>query len=603
LLVTFSSIIARTGLPGEAHYAVANEWLARLTERFQADHPACRCLAIEWSVWADLGMGARLGQLDGLIRRGITPIPPDEGTSILRRLVAQPPAAVSVVITGRFGTPPTLSVEQPDLPFLRFLDQPKVYYPGVELVVDAQISAETDPYVDDHVFQGQRLLPGVIGLEAMAQAVMAVVGASQPPVFEDVKFNRPLVVPDGESVTIRVAALVRESGYVDVVLRSNRTAFQVDHFQARCPVGGVGPISGMPAQFARDLESEVACPPIEPEHDLYGRLLFHGGRFRRLRGYRRLRARECVAEIAPDGETTWFARYLPAGLVLGDPATRDAAVHSIQACIPHATILPVGVERLEPSGVCPAGPSFVHTRERARDGDTFIYDLEISGGDGYVRERWTGLHVRRVGDSPVKGPWMEPLLGPYIERRVQELVPESTVSVVVERATDGERRQCGDRAIQRAIGETATVLRRRNGKPYLADERMSDVSAAHAANLVLAVAGPGPLGCDIEPVVTRSPAVWRDLLGPQRCALAEVIVQDTNEDPNAAATRVWAAAECLKKAALTVDTPLALVSCTVDGWAVLMAGRLAVATLVTTVRGNQGQLALAVLVGSVNARL
>ncbi len=70
LLVTFGSIIARTGLPGEADYGVANEWLTRLTERFQRRHPACRCLALEWSVWSGVGMGDRLGRVDALARRG-----------------------------------------------------------------------------------------------------------------------------------------------------------------------------------------------------------------------------------------------------------------------------------------------------------------------------------------------------------------------------------------------------------------------------------------------------------------------------------------------------------------------------------------------------
>ena len=36
ILVSFGSIIARTGMRGEADYAVANEWLSRLTERQRA---------------------------------------------------------------------------------------------------------------------------------------------------------------------------------------------------------------------------------------------------------------------------------------------------------------------------------------------------------------------------------------------------------------------------------------------------------------------------------------------------------------------------------------------------------------------------------------
>ncbi len=49
-LISFGSIIARTGLPGEADYALANEWLSREVEQFQCQHPHCRCLNLEWSV-------------------------------------------------------------------------------------------------------------------------------------------------------------------------------------------------------------------------------------------------------------------------------------------------------------------------------------------------------------------------------------------------------------------------------------------------------------------------------------------------------------------------------------------------------------------------
>ena len=45
--------------------------------------------------------------------------------------------------------------------------------PGVELVADTELSLDTDPYLDDHVFRGERLLPAAMGLEAMGQAVDA----------------------------------------------------------------------------------------------------------------------------------------------------------------------------------------------------------------------------------------------------------------------------------------------------------------------------------------------------------------------------------------------------------------------------------------------
>jgi enediyne polyketide synthase len=590
LFVTFGSIIARTGLPGEADYAVANEWLAHLTERFQAEHPGCRCLNVEWSVWSGLGMGERLGRIDALVREGITPIPPDEGVGILRRLIARPLPAVSVVVTGRYGEAPTLKVEQPDLPFLRFLELPRVYYPGVELVVDTELSAGTDPYLDDHVFRGERLFPAVMGLEAMAQAAMAVVGATGPPDFEDVTFNRAVVLADGESVAIRVAALVRGPDLVEVVLRSEKTAFQVDHFHATCRFEDRGEVEGLAASLPG---GEATYVPINPEGDLYGEILFHTGRFRRLHGYRQLSATECLAEIAPGDGTSWFGRHLPAQLVLGDPAGRDAAMHAIQACIPHAPLLPVGVDRLVLGAAQTSGPWFMHARERTREGDTFTYDVEVAGSDGCLRERWEGLRLRMVSGEAFQGPWAGPLLGPYMERRVQELIPGSAVSVAVERDANAERRSRSERTIQRALGKAIPVQRRSDGKPWVADG--SHISATHNDDLTLAVAGPGSLGCDVEVVIARPDSVWRDLLGPDRFSLAEIIAREAGEEETVAATRVWTASECLKKAGAMVDAPLALASSTADGWVLLSSGSLVTATFVASVQGARERKVLAVL--------
>jgi enediyne polyketide synthase len=602
LLVTFGSIIARTGMRGEADYAVANDWLARLTERWQADHPHCRCLAVEWSVWSGVGMGQRLGRVDALLQQGITPIPPDEGVRLLHSLLRQRRSSVSVVVTGRFGDPPTLKAERPELPMLRFLERPRVYYPGVELVADAELSAATDPYLDDHVFRGNRLLPAVLGLEAMAQAALALLGAAaEPPAFEEVKFARPVSVPQGGSVTIRVAALVREPGRVQVVLRSEETAFAVDHFRAACLVGeraaGAASLSTVFPGSGRE-EPRVA---LDPQHDLYGGILFQSGRFQRLRSFQRLRATACLAEIVPQGRADWFGRYLPDRLVLGDPAIRDAAIHAIQVCIPHATVLPVGVDQLLPEAAQPPGPRFVWARERSHDGNSFLYDLEVTAADGRVLERWEGLQLSVVERLSARGPWPAPLLGPYLERRVQELIPGSAVEVVVEPGAAAERRSQSNRALQRLLGATRGVCRRPDGKLEVPGDR--EVSLAHADPLTLAVASPRPVGCDAEWVVPRPAGVWRQLLGAERFALAGVVAREAGEDEAVAGTRVWAAGECLKKAGAWVDSPVVLDSALADGWVLLAAGPLLIATFVAAVRGAEHRLVLAVLARSNDAYL
>ncbi len=597
MFVTFGSIIARTGLPGEADYGQANAWLTHLTERFQAAHPSCRCLAIEWSVWADVGMGVRLGRIEALQHAGITPIPLDTGLAILHRLLTQRLPQVAVVVTGRWGQLPTLRQEQPALPFLRFLERPCVHYPGLELVVEADLSVDTDPYLNDHVFRGERLVPAVVGLEAMAQAAIALTGGDAGIQFSAVSFDRPIVVAPTGTSTIRIAALRRTSDTVDVVIRSADTGFQVDHFRATCCVGRDEAVAqAMPTanQESNLITRELIPVDLDAAHDLYGGLFFHSGRFRRVQRYRQLATTACIVEIAPDAQATWFGAYLPPNLALGDPGARDAIIHAIQACVPHLTLLPTGIERLIVGSNITAGPWIVQARERLRDENIFIYDIDVHEADGQLREHWQGLRLQVVSGAAQAAPWVEPLLGPYIERRVPELIPGATLTAAIECNPSRDRRTRSDLAIQRALAQITTVWRRPDGKPEVASKRT--VSAAHAEPLTLAVASQGMLGCDMEPVAARQPAIWRDLLGTERFTLAQVLATESHEDLNTAATRIWSASECLRKAGAQVDAPLVLAQVATDGWVVLNVGKLQIATFVARVRSSDTPLVLALLV-------
>ncbi|HXT50004.1 MAG TPA: SDR family NAD(P)-dependent oxidoreductase, partial [Thermoanaerobaculia bacterium] len=633
LLLAFGSIIARIGLPGEAEYAVANEWLAREVERFARAQPQCRCLTLDWSVWSGVGMGERLGAVEGLIRQGITPIPPDAGVAALRALLARPLPRTPVVVSGRFGEPPTVELESRELPLLRFLERPRLFVPGVELVVDSEVSAETDPHLTDHVFRGEPLFAAVLGLEAMAQAVRALTGSEAPPIFERVEWLRPVVVPAGGATTVRVAALVREPGLVEVVVREVATSFTVDCFRTLCRAGSGAavvadeidavstPAAATPASAPIVIDSHTfanaagnAKPshassdptngllPLDPHRDLYGPLLFHRGRFQRLAGYRELSATACFAELSPDGAASWFQPALPAELLLGDPAARDAAIHGIQACIPHALLLPVGAERIVCGKLPTDEPLSFRARERARHGAELVYDLEILGRDGVVRERWEGLRLRAVDRPPAPAAWHSALLAPHVERRLADLLPGRAVRVSLAAAGgngngDGNRDDDASQAMAtQLLGKSAVLRHRPDGKPEALDGWQ--LSLSHAPGLLLGVAAERRVGCDLEPVVARSAELWRQLLGEDRYRLAETIAA-RGETRDAAATRVWAAGESLVKAGAAPGAPLVLDEvpdgAEDDGWVLLHSGRLRIGTLVAPLRDLDGPAALAVV--------
>jgi enediyne polyketide synthase len=193
--------------------------------------------------------------------------------------------------------------------------------------------------------------------------------------------------------------------------------------------------------------------------------------------------------------------------------------------------------------------------------------------------------LRKVEDSPRHRPWPEALLGPYLERRLEELLPNTPVSVAVEHGATGEE------VLRRVLGTDATVRHRADGKPELTAD--GSVSVARTGGLTLAIAGNAPLGCDVEAVTPRPVEAWRGLLGAERFRLAELLARQ--EDFNTAATRVWTAIECLKKAGALTGAPLVFDAAHKDGWILLRSGSLLVATYLAQVRDESGATVLSVL--------
>jgi enediyne polyketide synthase len=589
LLVTFGSIIGRAGLPGEAHYATANEWLTELTKEVAERHPRCRALCLEWSVWSGVGMGERLSVVESLTRDGITPIAPDAGIALMRRLVADPDAPAVVVVSGRTGTIDTVRHDLPPLPLLRFVEKTLVRCHGVELVTEVELNPGTDLYLKDHFLDGNLLFPAVFGMEAMAQVAAAATGRTGVPLIEDAQFLRPIVVPPEGSIRIRIGAVAGDDT-VRVAIRSEETGFAVEHFRARLRYSEEAVPDGPPLQADDDLPPV----PLDPAAEMYGALLFQGSRFQRLRGYHRATAWDVDADVAAF-EDDWFSGFLPGEILLGDPGARDALMHGNQVCVPNATLLPTGVERIRPGGarLVAEGDLRYCATERHHDGDTYVYDIAVRTAAGEVVERWEGLSLRAVRKRDGRGPWVAPLLGPYLERTLDSLLGVRA-AVAVEPAGGelaGGRRPSTVVAVGRAQGRPTEVRYRPDGRPEI--DRDGAISVSHGAGVTLCVAVPGTVGCDVEPVATRSAEDWAGLLGPYR-SVADLVVGEGHEDPPAAGTRVWAAAECLRKAGVPPGAPLTPVSTQPD-WVVLASGELRIATLVTTLRDVAAPVVFAVL--------
>ncbi|MGH3451104.1 MAG: SDR family oxidoreductase, partial [Haloechinothrix sp.] len=197
LLLGFGSIIGRQGLAGQAEYCIANDWLRADIEAWARTHPHCRTHLLEWSVWSGIGMGLRLGVLDNLRRMGVEPIGPRHGVDALLEVLTDREAPVTVLVASRFPATATLRVDGEDAPLLRFGERVRTRLPGVEVIIEADLTLGSDPYLDDHRIDGTPVLPAVVAMEAMAQAAAHVrrpPSAESPWSFSHLDLRAPVTV-------------------------------------------------------------------------------------------------------------------------------------------------------------------------------------------------------------------------------------------------------------------------------------------------------------------------------------------------------------------------------------------------------------------------
>jgi enediyne polyketide synthase len=523
-------------------------------------------------------MGQRLGVLESLQQQGIVPLPLDQALNCLPELLAWNTAPASCIVTARTGNLPTLRFGHSELPFLRFLENVRLHYPSIELITDSEISADTDPYLKEHCFQGDQIFPAVLGMEAMAQVAGALDETDYLPEFRNLRFNRPIVVPPGKSIVLRVAAVRRQPGVIALVVRSSTTQFHVDHFTGECIFS---------SDSGRQMESPVSNVtrqkklPLNPDGDLYGRILFHQGRFRRITAYHELEAKRCVADLSGSEKQQWFARYLPGDMALGDAASRDAVIHCVQACIPHKTVLPTGVDSVLASASWTGATAIVTATEREHDGDDFVYDVQVEDSNGRICERWSGLRLHAVAPIEMQRPWPAALLAPYLERRLAEIMPSAAICVVLKEAMAEQDTKCS--------------CHRPDGKLEVYSNTGMEFSRSHCGGLILTARSEQPVGCDMELCAERSEASWSGLLGEHWFSLAQMIATESNILMQDAATQVWTLKESLRKCGAAFDQHLQIQTKTSDGWTILSSEGLHAAAFRASVQGSEDEIAFAFL--------
>ena len=214
--VVFSSIAGRFGNAGQVDYSAANDLLCKITSSFRTSRPATRGIAIDWTAWGGIGMATR-GSIPKVMElAGIDMLPPEAGIPLIRRELTAGATCGEVVVAKRLGVllkefdeAGGLGGSSPELLRKRSQRGPMVgkiastnLYDGYS--VEATLDPQVQPFLHDHQIDGTPVLPGVMGVEAFAEAARCLLPGWHVQSIYDISFLAPFKFYRSEPRAVRV---------------------------------------------------------------------------------------------------------------------------------------------------------------------------------------------------------------------------------------------------------------------------------------------------------------------------------------------------------------------------------------------------------------
>jgi len=217
-LILFSSVAGFYGNVGQTDYAIANEILSKAAHLFRTNHPRTQVSAINWGAW-DSGMVS--GELKAQFEAaGISLVNSAGGAAMLVNELSTAYANQPQVIIG--GTLPAAISHLGDLRNYR---------------IRRHLTLDNNPFLRDHVIQGNPVLPVVSGASWMAQTAASLYPDYTIFKIEDIKLFKGIIFDGSEKEAYVLELKELDKGAEQVVFEatifSEGGKLPTNHYRAR----------------------------------------------------------------------------------------------------------------------------------------------------------------------------------------------------------------------------------------------------------------------------------------------------------------------------------------------------------------------------------
>jgi hypothetical protein len=417
--VVFSSVAGRFGNSGQPDYSAANDLLCKCMSGLRSTHPSTKGIAIDWTAWSGIGMAAR-GSIPVIMKQaGIDMLPPEAGIPVVRReLISGNSCEVVIgrklgILTLEFDPQGGLDVSKGG-PVESLLRQRGVMIGEVTgmglysgLTIETTLDPTKQPFLYDHQINATPVLPGVMGIEAMAEAAKLLFPDRHIGAMENVSFLTPFKFYRNQPRTVTVHAVFtaeKDDIIADCTLIGSRTLHGqaapeiTSHFSARVR---------LVSKESKPISGEIPDLNVKTKagaSDIY-RIYFHGPAYQVIQD----------AWRSGDQIIAQFAKNLPEN---HDPSNLPTVVSPrlIELCFQTASLsglalqsrlgLPFGIQEIQ-----------LHSLPEAKEETYFalttvssegVYDCKLADGKGSVYMILRGYKTMDLPD-PVQEDLLKPL--------------------------------------------------------------------------------------------------------------------------------------------------------------------------------------------------